>query len=76
MEITPKIRRISMKTAKRILCLILASLMVVSLATTLVGCDDDGYALSFTKKKTDKEIGELSGAELAAYIDKMRKAKK
>ena len=28
------------------------------------------------EKKTDKEIGELSGEELAAYIDKMRKAKK
>ena len=28
------------------------------------------------EKKTDKEIGELSGAELAAYIEKMRKAKK
>ena len=27
-------------------------------------------------KKSDKEIGELSGAELAAYIEKMRKAKK
>ncbi len=28
------------------------------------------------EKKTDKEIGELSGAELAAYIEKMRRAKK
>ncbi|MBQ6803010.1 MAG: hypothetical protein IJP05_08085, partial [Oscillospiraceae bacterium] len=27
-------------------------------------------------KKSDKEIGELSGAELAAYIEKMRRAKK
>lgn len=28
------------------------------------------------EKKSDREIGELSGAELAAYIEKMRKAKK
>lgn len=32
--------------------------------------------LRLKEKKTDKEIGELSGAELAAYIEKMRKAKK
>lgn len=32
--------------------------------------------LRLKEKKTDKEIGELSGAELAAYIDKMRKSKK
>ncbi len=32
--------------------------------------------LRLKEKKTDKEIGELSGEELAAYIDKMRKAKK
>ena len=32
--------------------------------------------LRLKEKKTDKEIGELSGAELADYIDKMRKAKK
>ena len=32
--------------------------------------------LRLKEKKTDKEIGELSGAELAAYIDRMRKAKK
>lgn len=32
--------------------------------------------LRLKDKKTDKEIGELSGTELAAYIEKMRKAKK
>ncbi|MBE6899608.1 MAG: DNA primase [Ruminococcaceae bacterium] len=32
--------------------------------------------LRLKEKKSDKEIGELSGAELAAYIEKMRKAKK
>ena len=32
--------------------------------------------LRLREKKTDKEIGELSGAELAAYIEKMRKSKK
>ena len=32
--------------------------------------------LRLKEKKSDREIGELSGAELAAYIDKMRKAKK
>ncbi|MBQ6878082.1 MAG: DNA primase [Oscillospiraceae bacterium] len=32
--------------------------------------------IRFKEKKSDKEIGELSGAELAAYIEKMRKAKK
>lgn len=32
--------------------------------------------LRLKDKKTDKEIGELSGAELAAYIDKLRKSKK
>ena len=32
--------------------------------------------LRLKEKKTDKEIGELSGAELAEYIEKMRRAKK
>ena len=32
--------------------------------------------LRLKEKKTDKEIGELSGDELAAYIERMRKAKK
>ena len=32
--------------------------------------------LRLKEKKTDKEIGELSGEELAAYIEKMRRAKK
>ncbi len=32
--------------------------------------------LRLKEKKNDKEIGELSGTELADYIDKMRKAKK
>lgn len=32
--------------------------------------------LRLKEKKSDKEIGELSGAELAEYIEKMRRAKK
>ena len=32
--------------------------------------------LRLKDKKTDKEIGELSGAELAEYVEKMRRAKK
>ena len=32
--------------------------------------------LRLKDKKTDKEIGELSGTELAEYIEKMRRAKK
>ncbi len=32
--------------------------------------------LRLKEKKSDKEIGELSGAELAAYIEKMRRSKK